>query len=119
MDLVPRRARPKRPLGCAVCARSDLVRTAHALDLVLRFPGAIEVQLVEETFRIELAGVVAVGLSDEGEPSVAGKVLFGVGRLSDDLDVEVIDPVSRRRLGRLVPIVDRLKVNEARLLSRR
>src|SRR5213593_1112350 len=46
MNLVLGPTAAERSLGGAMAARANPVRPAHALDLVLRLPGALEMQLV-------------------------------------------------------------------------
>ena len=98
--------------------RAGAVRATHAFDLIFGFPCAIEVQSVEKRRRIEIAGMLCLRLADERDASVRWEMFRCVFGNGDDADVELIDPISRRCLRRLVPVVDRLKVNQPRFLPR-
>ena len=52
-----------------------------------------------------------------GDASAAGSAASRRAASRDDLDVELIDPEALRRAGRLVPVVDRLVVDERRLAA--
>src|SRR5947209_14842859 len=103
MDVVLRRAAAKRALRRTMGSGADAIRAAHALDLVLGFPGAIEMQPVEQRRRIEIAGMMILALADERDPSAGREVFQRIFRRADHADVELLDPVSRRRRRRLVP----------------
>src|SRR3954447_1737090 len=99
-------------------AHAAYVGLGEAGDLVVSLPRALEVKGVEECLGIGFAVVQRIRLADECGPAGFWEVILGSLGGADHANVETLDPVSARRGGRLVPVIDRLVVDENRRLSR-
>ncbi len=122
VDAELRLARAERGLGRAMRARADLAGDAHHRKLVLRLVRAVIVQVIEQRLRIVRqvradAGIVVA--DDRAARGILRQMLRGFGRLADDHDVEMLDPVAGRRVRHDVPVVVRLQIHELRLRARR
>src|SRR5258706_4840744 len=117
VDLVLRLAGTERALGGAMAACAANVRLADAFDLVVGLPRAFVVKTQHQRLGVHGRAIdEAVVLRDDGDVPVR-EVPLRVGSVADDLDVELIDPEPLRCAGGLVPVVDRLVVDERRLAA--
>src|SRR5260370_37315213 len=74
-------------------------------------------QRAEKRLGIDFTAMQITLFADEGDAATFRKVFLGGFRSADDANVEMIDPVPVRRRRRLVPVVDRLVVDEPRRLA--